>query len=133
MALNPPLEHFTFVLERRHSHLSNRSGLSGSLSDFRTLSERIALEYCNFHPTENKPLVIHVLVWFSFYRSVWSTDGCTTISSPSGTRCECYHLTNFAVLVSPRPIEVRQAIAEEVFVPFISCGDWTFAWSEIEA
>ena len=46
---------------------------------------------------------------FSFqYRGSWSDHGCKTVAANStGTWCECYHLTNFAVIVSTyRPVSI---------------------------
>ncbi|XP_022097326.1 adhesion G protein-coupled receptor L3-like isoform X1 [Acanthaster planci] len=40
--------------------------------------------------------------------SVWSTDGCTTLSKTTSTVCSCSHLTNFAVLVSPNPLNLSK-------------------------
>ncbi|XP_038071677.1 latrophilin-like protein LAT-2 [Patiria miniata] len=40
----------------------------------------------------------------------WSSEGCTTTSAgTTSTKCECDHLTSFAVLVSPRTIEISAA------------------------
>ena len=37
----------------------------------------------------------------------WSTDGCEINSStPESTVCHCDHLTNFAILLSARPIKL---------------------------
>ncbi len=44
----------------------------------------------------------------------WSQDGCSknkTLSDDSVTVCECNHLTNFAILLSARPLNFTAANA----------------------
>ena len=43
----------------------------------------------------------------------WSNDGCfknDTLSNSSQTVCECYHLTHFAILLSPVPLNPESSV-----------------------
>ena len=44
----------------------------------------------------------------------WSTDGCVrndNLSNSTHTVCQCTHLTNFAILLSARPLALSRAVA----------------------
>ena len=43
----------------------------------------------------------------------WSNDGCSKnemLSNVSQTVCECYHLTHFAILLSPVPLNFTEDV-----------------------
>ncbi|KAL5009618.1 hypothetical protein ScPMuIL_011923 [Solemya velum] len=52
----------------------------------------------------------------------WSTDGCTVSSSADDlTVCECDHLTNFAVLMSPRVVSIDHTLPLSI-ISAVGCG-----------
>ncbi len=47
----------------------------------------------------------------------WSNDGCyrnDTLSNISQTVCECNHLTHFAILLSPVPLNFTEAVKDSL-------------------
>ena len=58
--------------------------------------------------------------------SQWSDRGCKLVlnkSTPTLSVCECNHLTHFAILLSPKPDEVRICSYSEIHRKiFTDCG-----------
>ena len=54
------------------------------------------------HSSGNSPLTI----------GEWSNEGCiATVFNASHTVCECNHLTHFAILLSPVPLDLFEKVA----------------------
>ena len=84
--------------------------------------------------------LINVLIYFTSASGKWSTGGCRKVSSnKTMTVCQCDHLTNFAVLMSPyTPVRVfvlilciiitppRGVIFSLQFVCVSACPDFLF-------
>ncbi|XP_067682657.1 adhesion G-protein coupled receptor D1-like [Haliotis asinina] len=71
-------------------------------------SKPVVLEIVSTHPNSSDKVISRACVFLDDLdgRDVWRPDGCTTTShNVTHTRCECHHLTNFAVLMQIYHVE----------------------------
>ncbi|KAL0969173.1 hypothetical protein UPYG_G00223440 [Umbra pygmaea] len=53
----------------------------------------------------------------------WSTDGCQTVENESSITCQCSHLSFFAILLSPPPVNISASDVNALtYISYIGCG-----------
>jgi len=81
-------------------------------------------------PTTTSLLIFHIyFVYSATSTGHWSSEGCTPNlekSNENKTVCECTHLTNFAVLMSPFSEVCMTSLRSSVwwFDVLLSCCGW---------
>ena len=85
---------------------------------------QVPLEFTILHP--NMENMKRNCVYWDFTREVWSSEGCfikENTERVNGTTCQCFHLTNFAVLVDIHDVALNLTIKQGLdIITLVGCS-----------
>ena len=85
---------------------------------------QVPLEFTILHP--NMENMKRNCVYWDFTREVWSSEGCfikENTERVNGTTCQCFHLTNFAVLVDIHDVALNLNIKQGLdIITLVGCS-----------
>ncbi|XP_046548289.1 adhesion G protein-coupled receptor B1-like [Haliotis rubra] len=87
--------------------------------EFSSLNMNVSLNFHNIQTNYSEP----ACGYWDFDKSSWFTDGCTSYEvNNSFTRCECDHLTNFAILMSPGRTVPEEDLNALKIISIVGCS-----------